>query len=78
MGEHAFLTRKALNISIKTLETRGFISILYKCLIQLFPIHLNTYVMGLGQYKYFYAYSAEIDFRRQNLWSTDVRLYYDV
>ena len=40
-------------------------------------MHLNTYVMGLGQYTYFYAYSAEIDFRRQNLTSTDVRLYYD-
>ena len=28
-----------------------------------------------GQYKYFYPYSVEIDFRRQNLTSTDVRLW---
>ena len=44
-----FLTLKALIFFIKTLETKGFISIWYhhKCLIQLFPIHLNTYVMGL-------------------------------
>ena len=26
-----------------------------------------------GHYKYFYAYSAEIDFRRQNVTPTDVR-----
>ena len=26
-----------------------------------------------GHYKYFYSYSAEIDFSRQNLTSTDVR-----
>ena len=34
---------------IKTLENKGFISIWnhHKCLIQLFPIHLNTYVMSL-------------------------------
>ena len=34
---------------IKTLETKGFISIWnhHKRLIQLFPIYLNTYVMGL-------------------------------
>ena len=43
------LTIKELNFSLKTMETKGFISISYhhKCLIQLFLIHLNTYVMGL-------------------------------
>ena len=33
-----------------------------------FPIHLITY-------KYFHTYSAGIDFRRQNLTSTDVRFW---
>ena len=43
------LTLNALIFFIKTLATKGFVSIWYhhKCLIQLFPIHLNTYVMGL-------------------------------
>ena len=40
---------QAVHYFIKTLATKGFISIWYhhKCLIQLFSIHLNTYVMGL-------------------------------
>ena len=36
------------------METKGFFSIWnhYKFLIQLFPIHLNTYI---DHYKYFYS-----------------------
>ena len=46
-----------------------------KCLSQLFPVHLNTYVMGLGPLWIFHTYSAGIDFGRQNLTSTDVRFW---
>ena len=53
------------------MEIKGFISIYYhhKCLIQLFLIHLNTYVMGLRPLEILYSYSAGIDFsdRRQIL-----------
>ena len=45
----------------------------HKCLSYLFPLHLNTYVMGLQSLWIFYFFSAGIDFRRQNLTSTDVR-----
>ena len=34
----------------------------HKCLSYLFTLHLNTYVMS-GHYKYFYSFSAGIDFR---------------
>ena len=36
-------------------------------------LHLNTYVIHMLYYKYFNSFSAGIDFRRQNLTSTDVR-----
>ena len=62
----------------KTLETKGFILIWYhhKSLFQLFPIHLNTYVMGLRPLEIFYSYSAGIDFSRQNLRTIDVRFWW--
>ena len=41
--------------------------------INISPLHLNTYVVGLRHYKYVLPYIAEIDFRRQNLTFTDVR-----
>ena len=34
---------------------------------QLFPLHLNTYVMGLLPLYFFNSFSAGIDFRRQML-----------
>ena len=48
-----------------------------KCLIQVMPIHLNTYDMlwVYGYYKYFKSYSEGVDFSRQNLTSTDVRFW---
>ena len=59
---------------MKTMRAKGLFSILnqHKCVSQVLPIHLNTYVMG-PLLLYFYSYSALSDFRRQNLTSTDVR-----
>ena len=44
----------------------------YKCLSQLFPIYLNTYVRVYGQYKYFTSLGVGIVYIRQNLAFTDV------
>ena len=41
----------------------------HKWLSLLFPIHLNTYVVGLRPFEIFFSYSAGIDFSRQNLTS---------
>ena len=43
------LPPKVLIFFIKTLKTKGFNFLLYhhKCFIELFPIHFNTYVVGL-------------------------------
>ena len=41
--------------------------------VMLFPLHFNTYVMGLRSLGIFDAYSAGTDSRRQKLTSTDVR-----
>ena len=45
----------------------------HKWLSQLFPLHLNTYVMCLRPLEILYSFSVGIDFRRQDLTSTDVR-----
>ena len=35
---------------------------------QLFPLHLNTYMLWIySQYKYFNSFSARIDFRHHSL-----------
>ena len=39
----------------------------HNCLSQLFPIHLNTYVMGTRPLEIVYSDNVEIDFSRQNL-----------
>ena len=54
---------------MKNMEAKGFYSIWnhHDCLSQLFPIHLNNYVMGLQPLEIFYFYSAGIDLSRQNL-----------
>ena len=69
------LTLKALPIFAKILETKWFLLILnhQKCLIQVFPIHLNTYVMGLRPLEIFLLLQCGVDFSRQNLTSVDVR-----
>ena len=56
---------------MKTLEAKGFFSIWnkkinHKCLSHLFPIHLNTYVIGLRPLLIFFSYSAGSDLSRQN------------
>ena len=50
-------------------EQRVSILNYHKCLIWPFPLHLNTYVLGLRPLKIFNSFSAGIDFRRQNLTS---------
>ena len=64
---------RRLNVFIQI--KKHFLSIWnhHKCLSYLFPLHLNTYVMGLRSLCIFYFFSAGIDFWRQNLTSTDVR-----
>ena len=60
------------------METKGLFSIWnhHKSLSLVFPIHLNTYDMGLRPLQiFFYFYSAGIDFSRQNLTSIDVRIW---
>ena len=47
----------------------------HNCLSLIFPLHLNTYVMALRHYKYFFCFSAGIVFIRQNLTSSDVRFW---
>ena len=51
------------------METKGLFSISndHQCLIQLFPIHLNTYDMGLWPLAILYSYNAGIDISRQSL-----------
>ena len=73
--DHVFLTIKAMNFLIKTLGTKGFFSIrnYHNRLSWRFPIHLNTYVMGLGPLEIFLLLHRGTDFSRQNLTSTDVR-----
>ena len=63
------LTLKALTFFIKTLETKGFISIWnhHNCLSQVFLIHLNTYGLGLGPLEIFLLLQCGDPFRRQNL-----------
>ena len=76
--ERKILTLEAMIFFKKTSEIKAFISIWYqhKCLIQLFLIHLNTYVMGLRPLVIFNSYSARIDFGRQNLASIDFRFWW--
>ena len=47
----------------------------HKCLCQLLPLHLNTYVMGLRLLQIFYIFSEGIVFRRRNQTSVDVRFW---
>ena len=67
------LTLKALKYFYITYGDQRFFSIWnhHKCLSQLIPLYLNTYVMG--QYKYPNYFSARTVFGRQNLTSIDVR-----
>ena len=72
---------KRLIFFIKTLETKGFISICnrHKCLIHLFLIRLNTYVMGLRPLEIYFLlqcgdrlYTSESDVYRRQILTTKV------
>ena len=60
------LTLTALKYLCKTVETKDFFqSEIIINASQLFPLHLNTYVMGLRPY--YNYFSAGTVFRRQNM-----------
>ena len=61
----------------KIIEKTKFFSTWYhhKWLSQLFPIHLNTYVMGLWPLSIYYSFNAGIHVTRHNLTAMDVRFW---
>ena len=71
------LTLKALYFFMKTLETKGFISIyiIITVLVSSFRFIWIPMLWVYDHYKSFHSYSAWIDFRLQNLTSTDVRFW---
>ena len=70
------ITLKALNYFCISHGAQRVFSNHHKCLSYLFQIHLNTYVMGPRPLKNVFTRTLHegIDFRRQNLTSTDVGL----
>ena len=72
------LTLKALNLFVKkTSQLNDFFpfGIIIKVLVNSFLLIWIPMLWVYSHFKYFYTYSAGIDFRRRNLTSTDVRFW---
>ena len=72
------LTLRALNYFLQLWKTTFFaqFEIIINVLVSSFWFIWIPMLCAYGHYKNFYSYSAGIDFRRQNLTSTDVRFWW--